>query len=342
MARRGQHKRKDAIVNRQQNQGYRRGNRRHRKVKWRNVLLLMLAVIFIVSLVRLISYAADYVSAKRAEKELREIYYAYAEHQTPSPSPAPTLPPTATPGPTFTPAPTVPSVSLLTPTPAREATGQLPSFPYPENPQARVSSRFQKIQRQNEDIIGWLTIPDLMDQAVVQRDNSYYLRRDYRGYHNTNGAIFLDESCNLQTRPYTLILYGHNMKTGAMFGCLRNYESLYFYQQNPFINFDTAYEDGKYVIFSVATVSIEQYDRQFVHLAKLNSDWASWRQEELDALRKLSIFSSRIDVQPEDQLLLLVTCVEDDSQRRIVAARRIREGESAYELQSLANQAKIK
>lgn len=59
-----------------------------------------------------------------------------------------------------------------------------------------------------------------------------------------NGAIFLDESCDLSTRPYTLMLYGHNMKSGAMFGNLRNYENLTYYKNNPFIKFDTAYEDG--------------------------------------------------------------------------------------------------
>ena len=327
-------------MGRRQQRIYHSGHKPRRKIKWRNVLLLVLSVIFIVSLIRVISYGADYISAKRAEKELREIYYA--ELETPAPTAAPTLAPTATPAPSSTPAPTVPPLSMATQAPQQEWTGQLPAIKYPTNLRAQVSSRFQKIQRQNQDIIGWLSIPGLIDQAVVQRDNSYYLRRDYRGYHNSNGAIFLDENCNLSTRPYTLMLYGHNMKTGAMFGCLRNYESLYFYQQNPFINFDTAYEDGKYVIFAVATVSIEQYDRQFIHFAKLNTDWAAWRQEELDALLKQSIFTSRLDVRPDDQLLLLVTCVDDDTERRVVAARRIREGESAYELQSLINKAKLK
>ena len=333
-------------MDRQQKRVYRQGHRPRRKMKWRNVLILALALIFAVSLIHLLSYAADYFSARRTEKELREIYYAYAERETPvgppqspTPSPAPVSP---SPSPSVTQAPTVPPLSLVTAVPAPELTGQLPALQYPTNAHALVSSRFQKIRRQNEDIIGWLTIPDLLDQAVVQRDNSYYLRRDYRGYHNANGAIFLDESCELKTRPYTLILYGHNMKTGAMFGCLRNYESLYFYQQNPFITFDTAYEDGKYVIFAVATVSLEQYDRQFLHFAKLNSDWVSWRQEELDRLLKQSIFTNRLDIRPDDQLLLLVTCVEDDAERRVVAARRIREGESAYDLQALVNKSKRK
>lgn len=57
---------------------------------------------------------------------------------------------------------------------------------------------------------------------MVQRDNTYYLNRDYLGYHNDNGAIFLDMGCDLTGNPKALILYGHNMKTGAMFGNLRN------------------------------------------------------------------------------------------------------------------------
>ncbi|MCR5565615.1 MAG: hypothetical protein K6F61_02090 [Clostridiales bacterium] len=34
-----------------------------------------------------------------------------------------------------------------------------------------------------------------------------------------------------------------------------------------------------------------------------------------------------VDVRIDDQILLLVTCVDKDTDRRIVAARRIRDGE---------------
>lgn len=85
-----------------------------------------------------------------------------------------------------------------------------------------MSPRFAKLKQQNQDIVAWLTIPEQLDIAVVQRDNTYYLNRDYLGYHNDNGAIFLDMGCDLTGNPKALILYGHNMKTGAMFGNLRN------------------------------------------------------------------------------------------------------------------------
>ena len=82
------------------------------------------------------------------------------------------------------------------------------NIPIPtKNPYALIQKRFERIRRQNQDIIGWLTIDDLLDMAVVQRDNTYYLNRDYQGYHNVNGAVFLEESCDLRTRPYPAALW---------------------------------------------------------------------------------------------------------------------------------------
>ena len=39
-------------------------------------------------------------------------------------------------------------------------------------------------------------------------------------------------------------------------------------------------------------------------------------------------YNTGVAVQTEDQILLLVTCVEDDDYRLIVAARRLRDGET--------------
>ena len=212
----------------------------------------------------------------------------------------------------------------------------------PINPYATVSSRFRKLRQQNGDIVGWLKIEGMLDEAVVQRDNAYYLARDYRGYHNVNGAIFLDESCALDTRPYTLILYGHNMKTGAMFGSLRNYENLRYYKANPFITFDTAYEEGEYVVFCVATVGVTPESRSSVNFALLESLSLAQREEAIETLTGYSLYKTSLDVQPDDQLLLLMTCVDDDSERRVVAARRLREGENRERLEKIVQEARKK
>ncbi len=301
------------------------------------VVEVALLCLFVYCAATLTGYVADFFKNRQAAAALREEYYAM---MTPAPyvpeaTAAPELPettPTAalalTPEPTSSATPDVPATPEPSPTPLT----RLEPMAYPGNPYSRVRSRFEKIQRQNKDIIGWLTVEDLIDEVVVKRDNSYYLNRDYRGYHNKNGAIFMEETCDLSTRPYTLILYGHNMKTGAMFGALRNFEDVSFLRANPFLTFDTAYEDGRYVIFAVGTYGLDRDDEHYVNLGQFFSKSVQQRNAAIDAIMEYSLFTNAVGVYPDDQILLLVTCVDDDSERRIVAARRVREGETEEEI----------
>lgn len=310
-----------------QKSGRRRIARRSRR---KRILMIAGAVlcagIAVFSAVQLIAYGRDYLASRQAAEELRQAYYA--QDATASPAIASAAPTASSAPAADTPLPQVTQTAAASPTPALV----LPDVTYPGNELALTTSRFKKLRRQNEDIVGWLNIPELIDEAVVQRDNEYYLRRDYRGYHNTNGAIFMDESIKLKTRPYTLILYGHNMKTGAMFGNLRHYENLTYYKNSPFITFDSMYEEGRYVIFAASVIGTNRTDWNFINVDKLNSTTIAWRKEEIRRLRAHSAFSSPIDVQPEDQLLLLITCVDKETERRIVAARRIRPGETEAQL----------
>lgn len=305
---------------------------RHKK-RQRAVLMAALACLLVFNLVKLGGYIGDYASSRRTSDDLRAAYYDALDEETAPPSTTPTAVPL-----TPTPSPVPAMVVDATPEPAPTQTPHvmLQALPYPGNPYGIISSRFQKVRQQNSDIVGWLTVPGLLDEAVVQRDNSYYLRRDYRGYHNDNGSIFLDESCDLSTRPYTLMLFGHNMKSGAMFGCLRNYENIRFYRSNPFINFDTAYEDGRYVIFAIGTLSQNRLASNYLDIGMLTSLNIEWRETAIAQLKKLSEISTGISVEADDQLLLMITCVEADTERRVVAARRVRDGESEESLQRLA------
>ena len=303
------------------------------------LLGVALGVVFLVSAVNLISYGFEYVQHRIAAEELRQVYYAEEEEPSASvPAAVPTEVPTEAP----TAVPTALPESTPSPLPTSTPQARLPKVRYPNNNYAIASSRFQKLKRQNEDIIGWLTITDMVDEAVVQRNNTYYLDRDYKGYHNKNGAIFLDEVIDLRTRPYTLLLSGPNMKSGLMFGGLRNFENPTYYRRSPFITFDTAYEDGKYVIFAVGTISTDAKNWRYVNFAHLLSSSIPLRTQAIASVNRFSVYNGLIDVQPEDQLLILVTCVDAVEDRRIVAARRIREGESEDELLALVRRTRLK
>ena len=206
---------------------------------------------------------------------------------------------------------------------------------YPGNPKRKVSQAFRELRQKNSDIVGWLQIKGLLEDAVVQRDNTYYMTRDPLKKKNSNGSLFLDAGVSLKSRPYTLLIYGHNMKSGAMFGCLRQFERLSFYRRNAFITFNTMYEEGRYVIFAVGTVSTETGAENNPDYFDLMSLRPENRMRAIGTLKEASVYACDVDVQAEDQLLLLVTCVDKETDRRVVAARRVREGEKENELQKL-------
>ena len=210
---------------------------------------------------------------------------------------------------------------------------------WPDNPSMTVSASLQKLRRRNSDVVGWLSIPDLLEEPVVQRDNTYYLKRDTAGYHNGNGALFLEEHISLRSRPDTYIIFGHNMKNGKMFGSLRLYENPAYYRDNPIVDFSVLYEEARYVIFAVADVDLIYGLSHYAPFMQLPGMGAEQREACLRQLQLYSCIDTRVNVTAEDQLLLMVTCEGSDDSRRVVAARRLREGETDETVAAVARNA---
>ena len=330
------------------------------------ILALVFAGIFIFGLVKLIGYGADWIASRREVKNLRELYHnlptdAPTDAPTAAPAPAvtaapategPSAAPAVTDAPTQQPATAAPTPTLApTPTPAPTFTPgppqtpipKLDAMPYPDNEKLEINARFKALRRECRYIVGWLNIRNLLDEPVVQRDNVFYLDHDINGKSNVNGALFLDASADLKTRPYSLVIYGHNMKSGAMFGSLRNFENINYYHRIPFITFDSMYEEGRYVIFAVGVINVEEEDKKdFVDFFDLYSTAVGGRAKMISTLIDSSVHTCTVDVNADDQILLLVTCVENDNLRRVVAARRVRDTESESDLRALVQKSRKK
>jgi len=323
-------------VNRQQWNGRRKKEPEHELNRRTVILLIVSGLLVLLGLFRLVSSAVQQQASEKADEEMRALYHTGEAVPTLTPVPAAT--PEKMPSPQITEEPTEAPASITsesTDTPAPSPVPRLEEQGYPGNPGGNVSVRFKALREQNRDIIGWLTIGSMVDEAVVQRDNEYYMDHNIKKQPDVSGAVFLDAIVSLDSRPYAMILYGHNMKTGARFGSLRNFENRNFYHKYPFITFDTLYEEGRYVIFSVGTVSTEERDPHYLDFFALNSRRMDERRQAIDVLRAVSIHGNAIDVALDDQILLLVTCVDKDEERRIVAARRIRKNETEKELMAV-------
>ncbi len=209
----------------------------------------------------------------------------------------------------------------------------LPTEPPPQE-------SFAELLRYNPDTVGFLTIGGIVDLPVVQRenDNEYYLTHAYSGEEAREGALFLDGANRLSDE--NLIVYGHNMRNGTMFGKLSSFGEREFLLENAVVRFDTLYENALYVPFAMFEASMDENDAHYFDVRQIVFDETSFELFVLK-LRGRSVFDVPVEVEYGDQLLTLVTCsYNDDDGRYIVALRKLREGETEEEMRALMAEAR--
>lgn len=204
-----------------------------------------------------------------------------------------------------------------------------------------VQESFSELLGYNADTVGFLQIGDIVSLPVVQRvnDNEYYLTHTFSGAESAEGALFLDGMNLLVPEDDCLIVYGHNMQNGTMFGDLKLYRELYFLRGCPPVAFDTIYENRLYAPFAVFIASMEAGDASYFDVRQFVFDESDFNAF-VSSLRARSEYDVPIDVRYGDSLLLLVTCDNAEADGRlIVAFRALREDETSESVAALLAQA---
>lgn len=193
----------------------------------------------------------------------------------------------------------------------------------------------QQMVADNSDFKGWITINGTkVDNPIYQtKDNEYYLNHNQQKKKSVYGALFFD-CTNVITEQKTdknLIVYGHQMKNGSMFGSLKKYKSLSFYKENPTIKFSTLYKNSTYKIYAVILLNaVKEDDNGYIYnIAKQSfssvQEFNDWRDEAYAR----SVIETGVDVEIDDNIITLVTCSSDfENARLVIMARETRAGES--------------
>lgn len=199
------------------------------------------------------------------------------------------------------------------------------------SPRPANVSRFEALYAENPDVIGWLWVGENISLPVVQRDNEYYLEHDFNGNSRDAGTLFLDEKNKIWPVDENLLVYGHNMRNGSMFGKMGDYRKLDYLKQHPMVRFQLIYEEEAfaYVVIAAFDCSATVTDPLYFKINRRNFADEAEYQAYLDEIAAWSIYDIPIDVNVQDDLLTLVTCSYNQGNGRfLVIARKIREGET--------------
>ena len=205
----------------------------------------------------------------------------------------------------------------------------------------QVLPEYKKLYEQNQDMVGWLSIKDtIINYPVMQTmgDEQYYLDKDFQKEKNKNGCLIMDtdsvvgegsremgyeEGCEPSSN---LMIHGHTMKSGSMFGNLALYEDESYGKEHNIICFDSIYEKREYELISVFYSQVfYQHEDVFKYYKFFQAD----TQEEFDDwyynIKQMSLYDTGVEAQLGDEFITLSACsyhVEDG--RFVVVGKRIR------------------
>ncbi len=194
---------------------------------------------------------------------------------------------------------------------------------------------FNSLLAENSETAAWLTVPNcnVDNPVVLGKDNDYYLNHNFLKEKSRYGTLFFDCAAKItpEETSQNLVIHGHMMRDGSMFGSLYNYKNVNFYMTNPVITLRTLYDNAKYKIFAVmiTNASPEQDNGYTFNYTRPDFDSQIQFMEWIDLIRERSIIDTGIEVVETDNILTLSTCTYEFTDARLVIfARKVRESES--------------
>lgn len=189
--------------------------------------------------------------------------------------------------------------------------------------------QYLPLYQRNPEFFGWITVPDTrVDYPVMYcpKRPLYYMNHDFYGNTSYAGVPFLDADCDPNGNFY--LVYGHKMRSGAMFGGLLVYEDKAFWEEHPTFRFDTLYEERTYeVVVAMRARILDRDEREgFRYYNYTSLDTEEEFEAYMRQARQLARYDTGIETAFGDELLVLSTCYHYTKNGRfVIIAKRVDE-----------------
>lgn len=151
---------------------------------------------------------------------------------------------------------------------------------------------------------------------------NFYLKHNFEKAYSDLGTPYIQENCNLSESD-NLVIYGHHIKGGKMFGALEDYKAESFYKKHKTIQFDTLTEQAEYEIVAVfKTVAYSSEGFRYYDFVDAENE------EAFDAYvakcKELTLYDTGVSAAYGDRLITLFTCeYSAQNGRLVVVAKKV-------------------
>ena len=179
---------------------------------------------------------------------------------------------------------------------------------------------FNKLKEQNKETVAWIKVNNTnIEYPVKANNNNFYLNHSFDKSENLAGWIFADYRNKFDNTDKNIIIYGHNMRDGSMFGSLKNILNSDWYEneENTNITLYTENEKCIYKVFSIYKIESEDY--------YIKTEFSNDNEFEqfVNTIKNRSIKKFDIDVSKEDNILTLSTCANNKRYRIVLHAKKM-------------------
>ena len=152
------------------------------------------------------------------------------------------------------------------------------------------------------------------------KDNpDYYLKHDFNKNYSFYGTPYLSAYCDLE-KSDNIIIYGHNINGGKMFGALEQYKEKKFFDRHKKIYFTTD-QKREYEVFAVMSVNIKEFEYWKFVMARDEKDYDEFVEKVLEH----SLWRTVEKPKYGEQMIMLSTCDnrKGDDWRIVVIGKKI-------------------
>lgn len=189
-------------------------------------------------------------------------------------------------------------------------------------------SGYENLLKINPQILGWIAIPgtQLSFPLLQGEDNDFYLHHDIYGQESRYGAIFADYKADLYGGESNIIIYGHHMRNGSMFGSLEEYDSRSYYEEHPSFFLFLPEEEREYEIIAVLRNDIYSREKEpFQYYDYERIETREKFDEYCQGIKNYSLYDTGLAAEYGDELVTLCTCsYNGKDERLLIVGRRLR------------------
>ena len=184
-------------------------------------------------------------------------------------------------------------------------------------------TEYGELYLKNTDMVGWLSIAGTtLNYPVMQTPNepNYYLKRNFEKEYSDLGTPYIQENCDLASSD-NLVIYGHHIKGGKMFGALEDYKSQSFYEEHKTIQFDTLTQRGEYEIIAVFK-TVAYSSQGFRYYDFVNAENEDEFNAYIQKCKELALYETGVTAEYGDRLITLSTCEYSAQNGRLVVVAK--------------------